>query len=88
MKKVLLMPVIVLLVMLVHPVFANGVGVDDGLPNDPNVNDQANACYDGGTLEGVCSVTDVNGDKEITQQDIDWMWTAGWYLIRYQYGLL
>ncbi|MEO1286227.1 MAG: hypothetical protein AAFV93_00560 [Chloroflexota bacterium] len=41
--------------------------------NDPNNNEDANACYDGGTLEGKC-------DSEV-------MWQAGWYLIRFEYGI-
>jgi hypothetical protein len=50
-------------------------GYDDrGVVNDPNVNERANACYEGSSLEGKC--------------DTQVMWDAGWYLIRYQYGLL
>ena len=50
-------------------------GFDDrGNPNDPRVNERANACYDGGTLAGKCD----------TQAE----WDAGWYLIRFEYGLL
>ncbi|MEM9953187.1 MAG: hypothetical protein AAF846_16400 [Chloroflexota bacterium] len=41
--------------------------------NDPNNNKDANACYDGGTLEGKC-------DSEV-------MWQAGWYLIRFEYDI-
>jgi hypothetical protein len=49
-------------------------GFDDlGVENDPTSNDRANACYEGGTLEGKC--------------DSQLMWDAGWYLIRYEYGI-
>jgi hypothetical protein len=50
-------------------------GYDDrGNLNDPRVNERANACYDGGTLAGKCD----------TQVE----WDAGWYLIRFEYGLI
>jgi hypothetical protein len=50
-------------------------GLDDaGNPNDPTVNDSANECYEGGVMEGKC-------DTEIE-------WLAGWYLIKYRYGLI
>lgn len=65
-----------------HPVieFAEGI-------NDPRVNDSANACYYGGTLSGLCNTTEVNEDKVIDDLDRNWMWTAGWYLIRYEYNV-
>lgn len=44
------------------------------LENDPNEDEQANACSEGGSMEGKC----------ITEQD----WEAGWYVIRYEYGLI
>src|SRR5690349_17828568 len=47
---------------------------DEPLPNDPNVNEAANACLEGGTLEGKC------------WEDPD-MWNTGRYLIRHQYGM-
>lgn len=55
-------------------------------PNDPAVNPDANACFKGGVLEGKCSSTDVDQDGDVDELDQDWMWTAGWYLIRYQTG--
>jgi hypothetical protein len=49
-------------------VFAQS-GVDDqGNPNDPAVNESANACYSGGAMEGKC--------------DSEWAWMCGWHLIR------
>lgn len=50
--------------------------VDDrGNPNDPAVNERANACYAGASMAGQC------GDNEL-------MWIAGWYLIRFEHGLI
>ena len=49
------------------------VGVDDrGNPNDPRVNERANACFEGGSMAGKC-----HADNE---------WEAGWYLIRFEWG--
>jgi hypothetical protein len=47
---------------------------DDGNPNDPNVNDRANACYTGGSMENKC--------------DEIWDWSCGWYLIRFEAGII
>lgn len=48
---------------------------DEPLPNDPWVNPDANACFTGGSWEGKC------GD------DLE-MWQAGWYLIRWEKGII
>lgn len=48
---------------------------DETLPNDPFVNPDANACFAGGSWEGKC------GD------DLE-MWQAGWYLIRWEKGII
>lgn len=56
--------------------------------NDPRVNEIANACYFGGSLSGKCDITDVNDDNIVTDFDRDWMWQAGWHLIRWQYNLV
>lgn len=42
--------------------------------NDPNEEIDSNACYAGGSMEGKC----------VTEED----WEAGWYVIRYEYGLI
>jgi len=42
--------------------------------NDPTVNERANACYEGGSMAGKC-------DSQVE-------WDAGWFLIRYELGLL
>src|SRR5689334_24986183 len=48
---------------------------DASLPNDPRVNPDANACSEGGSMEGKC------GDSE-------YMWAGAWYKIRFEYGLI
>lgn len=53
--------------------FADGFD-DQGNPNDPNENESANACFEEGSMDGKC-VT-------------NWEWECGWYLIRFEYGLL
>lgn len=55
-------------------VFAESGYDDQGNPNDPTVNDRANACYEGGSMEGKC--------------DSIWEWECGWYLIQFEYDLL
>lgn len=51
------------------------VGYDDqGNPNDPNENERANACFDGGSIEGKCETS--------------WEWECGWYLIQFDYNLI
>jgi hypothetical protein len=47
---------------------------DQGNPNDPTVNDRANACYEDGSMAGKC--------------DTAWEWEGGWYLIRFQFNLI
>lgn len=46
---------------------------DEGNPNDPTVNDRANACYEDGSMAGKC--------------DTEWEWNCGWYIIRFEYGI-
>lgn len=79
MKKPLSMMIIALMLLLgFGSAFATGptglIGTDDlGNPNDPNKNERANACFEGGTMAGKC--------------DSEWAWTCGWYLIRYEAGI-
>jgi hypothetical protein len=47
---------------------------DQGNPNDPRTNERANACYEDGTMTSKC--------------DEEWEWVCGWYLIRFEYGLI
>lgn len=48
---------------------------DSETPNDPRVNLNANACYTGGSMAGKCKLDDE-------------LWIAGWYAIRFDYGLV
>ena len=52
---------------------------------DPTTSEDANACYEGGTLEGKCTL-DFDGDGVVTQSEIDWSWECGWYLVRIETG--
>ena len=45
-----------------------------------NTQQSENECFEGGFLEGQCSTTDVDGDGDVDQNDIDWMYTCGAYL--------
>lgn len=67
------------LFLLTLALFVLGLGLiaaqDTPLPNDPNVNPDANACFEGGSMEGKC------GDSE-------YLWIGGWYKIRFEYGLI
>jgi hypothetical protein len=63
-----------LLALSVSMLYASAAVDDQGNPNDPKVNERANACYAGGTLAGKC--------------DTPLLWEAGWYLIRYEAAML
>lgn len=66
---------LVLVLLLGISIVGAADGVDDqGNPNDPAVNDNANACFEGGSLE----------DKCVTE----WEWECGWHLIRLEEGLI
>jgi len=68
MKKLIIIVFIALL--SVFMVVADGVD-DRGQPNDPDTNDRANACYEGGSMEHAgCST--------------EWEWVCGWHLIRWE----
>lgn len=60
---------------------------DNGQPNDPFVNEQANACYAGGSLEGKCA-PDGNGNGIVDDYEADWAWNCGWHLIRLEAGII
>lgn len=63
-----------ILIMLFSVMLVSADGVDDqGNPNDPDVNDRANACFEGGSMEGKC--------------DTEWEWACGWHLIQFEYDL-
>lgn len=61
--------ILTMLIMLFSVVLVSADGVDDqGNPNDPDVNNRANACFYGGAMEGKC--------------DTEWEWYCGWHVIR------
>jgi hypothetical protein len=65
---------ILVLLCLLSVNFATASGFDDeGHPNDPTINDRANACYEGSTWEGKC--------------DTLLEWVGGWYYIRFEAGI-
>lgn len=55
--------------------------------NDPRVNPEANSCFEGGILAGVCDTTDVDNDGDTDSFDSAWAWRCGWYHIRVEYGI-
>lgn len=60
---------LILILIFFSVVLVSADGVDDqGNPNDPNVNERANACFEGGDMAGKC--------------DTEWEWMCGWYIIR------
>ncbi len=75
MRKALMLLLVCSFLLVSMSLTIYAVGLDDaGNPNDPTVNSSANECYEGGVMEGKC-------DTEIE-------WIAGWYLIKYRYGLI
>ncbi len=62
---------------------------DDGdpAPNDPTVNEGANACFAGGSMEGKCAL-DADGDGVLEDFEAELLWACGWYLIRVEFGIL
>lgn len=68
-KRIIMM----ILILLIGTVLVFALD-DQGNPNDPAINERANACYEDGTLAGQC--------------DTELEWQAGWYLIRYEFGIL
>ncbi len=75
-----------LIVLATHVVMA-------GVPttaeeNNPFTNEEANACYMGGTWEGQCGNVDVNRDGVVEQWESDYTYTVGWYLIRFEFDII
>jgi len=67
----------------------NQTGEDDqGNPNDPGINERANACFEYGTMENSCNTTDINENGSVEDWEVEWMWTCGWYKIRAEYGII
>jgi hypothetical protein len=77
----------VMLVLSSMVMMAQGVD-DEGNPNDPTVNERANACYETGSMETKCGNNDWNKNGVIDSYEIQWDWTCGWYLIRFEYELV
>jgi hypothetical protein len=57
-------------------------------PLDPTTNPDANACYEGGSLEGRCDNNDLNGDGTVSDDEKAWMWNYGWHKIRFEKNIL
>lgn len=70
----------ILAIALVMVVFSAAAQADNGKPNDPAVNPDANACYTGGSLAGKCDWP--------TEAEDEWAWNCGWYVIRAEAGIL
>ena len=73
MKRIILFALAVC--MLFVSLVVGLAATDKQSPNDPTVNADANACYTGGSMAGKCK-----SDNEL--------WKAGWYEIRFEYGLI
>lgn len=65
---------VMMIVIVVGAVFVIGAQDDQGTDNNPATNPRANACYADGTMA--------------TQCDTEWEWKCGWYLIRYETGVI
>ena len=73
MKRSALIILVMLLIVSVIAVYAfNPTTAEE---NDPLINEDANACFVGGAWEGTCG-------------DSDLLWNAGWYLIRFEQGVI
>lgn len=70
---------IIILILGALAVFAEG-------SIDPNLDEDANACYDGGTMAGKCEV-DFNDDGVVDEFERAWAWECGWYMIRLEAGI-
>lgn len=55
--------------------------------NDPNDDPDANACYVGGSMYDTCNSMDADHDGDIDDNDKEWMWKCGYYLIRVEHGI-
>ena len=81
--------IIALFALLSLTLVATASGIDDeGNPNDPNLNNRANACFEGGSLEGRCDTIDIDENGSVDEWEIEWHYVCGWYLIRYENGLI
>lgn len=74
------------LVILLLATFAS-LAQEEINSNDPLTNENANACNEGGSMEGKCNI-DFDGNGIVDQYEVDWAWECGWYIIRYDAGML
>jgi hypothetical protein len=77
---------LITLILLVFSAFA-AVAQDNESSNDPRVNENANACFAGGTMEGKCNV-DFDGNGTVDEYEVTWAWECGWYIIRVNAGMI
>jgi hypothetical protein len=75
-----------LIVLATHVVMADVPTTAE--ENNPFTNEEANACYMGGTWEGQCGNVDVNRDGVVEQWESDYTYTVGWYLIRFEFDII
>ena len=79
---------LLLLLVCLFSVFVASAQTDEaGNPNDPLVNENANACFEGGTMAGKCNI-DFDGNGTVDDFEVAWAWECGWYLIRYDAGMM
>jgi hypothetical protein len=78
---------LVLLFILLVSAFAVFAQDYEALPNDPRVNENANACAEGGQMEGKCNV-DFDGNGVVDDYEVDWAWECGWHMIRLDAGMI
>jgi hypothetical protein len=55
-------------------------------PLDPTANPDANACFEGGELFERCDTSDFNADGVVSQDEKDYAYVYGWYLLRCRVG--
>jgi hypothetical protein len=73
-KRVAILVLLLLSIFPISMIFSNPGFDDRGNANDPALNPRANACYEGGVMENKCTT--------------DWDWNCGWYLIRFDAGMI
>ena len=72
-KKTFFITIVMLIILVITSMLIFAKD-DRGNSNDPTSNERANACYDDGSMAGKC--------------DTELEWQAGWYLIRFEHGLI
>jgi hypothetical protein len=77
----------VLLFIVLVSAFSVFAQDDEPLPNDPRVNENANACAEGGQMEGKCNY-DFDGNGVVDDYEVAWAWECGWHMIRLDSGMI